>query len=346
MSNLFYTETGQPQLLSHGNTSSIRNEFILIRQAFDKLPTPTQVLASTANYGADTGGANAYVVNPTPVQTSYTAGMEVVFKALNTCTGSSTINVNGIGVVPLVRTDNSSTLSNDIVAGQIISARYDGVSSFQITQNTIGNAVSLAATLASANAAAAAATAASSAASTAASNATTAANNASAAATSAAAALSTKVTKAGDTMSGALNAAPQVTIASAGTVAIGAAAANSIVISGVTTITAFDSIPAGALRRVRFTGALTLTHNVTTLILPGAANITTTAGDSAVFESLGSGNWICISYNKAAGHVFSTWTVSEVSGKLYFSVGGVNKMSLDSSGNLITLANITAFGTP
>lgn len=110
------------------------------------------------------------------------------------------------------------------------------------------------------------------------------------------------VSKAGDTLSGALNNAPQVTLASASTVAIGAAASNSVIVTGTTTITAFDSIAAGALRIVKFSGALTLTYNTTSLILPGSANITTSAGDVAIFESQGSGNWTCVSYTRISGY--------------------------------------------
>jgi len=94
---------------------------------------------------------------------------------------------------------------------------------------------------------------------------------------------------------------PLVTIASASTVNIGAAASDNISVTGTTTITAFDSIAAGAVRTVTFAGALTLTHNATTLILPGSANITTAAGDVATFISLGSGNWRCVTYTKASG---------------------------------------------
>lgn len=52
-------------------------------------------------------------------------------------------------------------------------------------------------------------------------------------------------------------------------------------ITGTTTITAFacTTDKAGRLIMVVFDGALTLTHNATTLILPGGANITTAAGD-------------------------------------------------------------------
>jgi len=52
---------------------------------------------------------------------------------------------------------------------------------------------------------------------------------------------------------------------------------------------------------VKFAGALTLTYNASTLILPGGANITTAAGDTAIFLSDGSGNWTCLNYTKATG---------------------------------------------
>ncbi|MCY1288429.1 hypothetical protein D9M70_374690 [compost metagenome] len=101
---------------------------------------------------------------------------------------------------------------------------------------------------------------------------------------------------------GAINEAPAATLASAATVNIGAAASNTVSITGTTTITSFGSgTTSGAIRRVEFQGALTLTHNGTSLILPGAANIATAAGDAAMFRYLGSGNWRCINYQQAAG---------------------------------------------
>jgi hypothetical protein len=111
----------------------------------------------------------------------------------------------------------------------------------------------------------------------------------------------TKLPLTGGTLSGALNLAPIASLASASTVNIGAAAANDITITGTTTITAFDTIASGAHRSLIFAGALTLTHNGTSLILPSAANITTAAGDVAHFVSLGSGNWRCTGYMKADG---------------------------------------------
>jgi hypothetical protein len=90
-------------------------------------------------------------------------------------------------------------------------------------------------------------------------------------------------------------------IASATTTNIGAATGEFVDVTGTTTITGLGTIAAGIVRTVRFTGALTLTHNGTSLILPGAANITTAANDIAMFRSLGSGNWICVGYKKQDG---------------------------------------------
>ena len=127
---------------------------------------------------------------------------------------------------------------------------------------------------------------------------------------------------AGGTLTEALNHAPSVSLASAATVPIGAAAANAITITGTTTITAFDSIADGAIRVLTFAGALTLTHNATSLILPGGANILTAAGDVAVMMSLGPGNWRCIAYQRASGtalNVPHTWAVA---GEVKVPAGG------------------------
>ena len=112
-------------------------------------------------------------------------------------------------------------------------------------------------------------------------------------------------TAAGGTLTGALNWATAATVASASTADIGAAASNVVNITGTTTITALGTIAAGAMRWVKFAGALTLTHNATSLILPGAANITTAANDVGLFVSEGSGNWRCIAYQRADGSPFS-----------------------------------------
>jgi hypothetical protein len=91
------------------------------------------------------------------------------------------------------------------------------------------------------------------------------------------------------------------TIASATTCDLGSKAAHALEITGTTTITGFGTIKAGTVKFLNFAGALVLTHNASSLILPGGANITTAAGDTAVVRSLGSGNWRCLAFQRAAG---------------------------------------------
>lgn len=105
--------------------------------------------------------------------------------------------------------------------------------------------------------------------------------------------------------------ANQVDVASAATCDIGAAAALKVRISGTTTITSFGTT-AYAFKVILFSGALTLTHNAASLILPGGANITTADGDTAIATSDGSGNWRVRAYQRASGKPVVASTYADV----------------------------------
>jgi len=74
-------------------------------------------------------------------------------------------------------------------------------------------------------------------------------------------------------------------IASAATINLDTATGNFVHVTGTTSITAI-TLTDGRQRTVYFTGALTLTNGAS-LVLPGGANITTAAGDIAVFVADG-----------------------------------------------------------
>ncbi len=86
---------------------------------------------------------------------------------------------------------------------------------------------------------------------------------------------------------------PEVPVASAATVDLGAAGSHSIQITGSTTISSFGSSASllAPYYLIRFSGAMTLTYNASTLQLPGGTSITTSAGDSAIAQYLGGGAW-------------------------------------------------------
>lgn len=110
------------------------------------------------------------------------------------------------------------------------------------------------------------------------------------------------------------------TLASATTADLWSVRQGYVSVTGTTTITALASASAipGTLKVVRFTGALTLTHNATSLILPSAANITTAAGDSAVVLALTSTNVAVVSYSRASGQAVVNPSVA-VGTMLYYA---------------------------
>ena len=90
------------------------------------------------------------------------------------------------------------------------------------------------------------------------------------------------------------------TIASATTTDLSTVTAGYIVVTGTTTITALGTVSQGIIKILKFSGALTFTHNATSLILSGGASRTTAAGDVSVMHSEGSGNWREIGYTPAS----------------------------------------------
>ena len=108
-------------------------------------------------------------------------------------------------------------------------------------------------------------------------------------------------------------------IASAATTDLGAVEGLFHDITGTTTITSFGTVRAGVWKVIKFEGALTVTHNSTSLILPGALSINTAVGDIMHLCSEGSGNWRCLNYLPSGvpvANVTSTFTPIDSSGAL------------------------------
>jgi hypothetical protein len=125
----------------------------------------------------------------------------------------------------------------------------------------------------------------------------------------------------------------EVQVASAATADIGGANSLFVEITGTTTITSFGTTYNGP-RFVRFSGALTLTHNATSLIIPGGANVTTAAGDCAVvIPNGGSPNgWRVVSYFKAA---LVPGTATNVTGTVAIANGGTGQTTASAAFNAL-----------
>jgi hypothetical protein len=113
-------------------------------------------------------------------------------------------------------------------------------------------------------------------------------------------------------------------------------------VTGTTTITALATLQAGTIVALAFDAALTLTHNATTLILAGGANVTTAAGDIVVFVSEGSGNWREIGRNRQVTEAMltlddnTTWNASTTKHGFLKKLSNTSTEFMNGAGNWAT----------
>lgn len=232
--------------------------------------------------GTDGGAANAYTLTSTPALLAYSTRMIAVFSPTADNTGASTLNISGLGVKDLKSVSGAALLAGELVAGIVYAAFYNGTE-FRLLSITKGYADQLAFSAALPS---------------------QTGNAGKFITTNGTVASWTDTFTIPITFQSRVDEAKGADIASAATVNLSTATGNLIHITGTTTITAI-TIPSGAERTLVFDGALTLTHNATTLILPTGANITTVAGDSCQVRGDGSGNARVVSYQRADGTALS-----------------------------------------
>lgn len=91
-------------------------------------------------YAADTGSADTYAVSLSPAPGAYAAGQIFHFKATNANTGASTLNVNSLGAVSILKHGGTALASGDIPAGGLVTVMHDGTNLQMLSQ--LGNAPS------------------------------------------------------------------------------------------------------------------------------------------------------------------------------------------------------------
>jgi len=81
---------------------------------------------SSIYFGSDAGASDSYVITASPIPSSYTTGMMIVFKANTANTTGCTINVNGLGVVNIVKRVSTTLATGDILAQMFCWLVYNG----------------------------------------------------------------------------------------------------------------------------------------------------------------------------------------------------------------------------
>ena len=77
-------------------------------------------------YAAGVQTSNVYAVTLAPVIAAYITGMTIRFQADTANTGACGVAVNGQATVPLKKNVNVDPAPNDITAGEVVTATYDG----------------------------------------------------------------------------------------------------------------------------------------------------------------------------------------------------------------------------
>ena len=234
------------------------------------------------NFTVTSGGSsNAYTLTYSVAPAAYYTGQRFGFITNFSNTGAATVNVNALGaktikkLVAGVATDLSS---GDFASGDYIDVVYNGTNMVWINK---GQATTV-------------------------SSATDTSQGIVELATTTEVLTGTDTTRAVTPDALAALWEKGSDIASAGTLTIGEG--EYFHVTGTTTITDIDFGTAKDGRKaiLVFDGALTLTHNATTLILPGGASITTAAGDSCMVVQDNSDNVKVVWYQKADGSSVSS----------------------------------------
>jgi hypothetical protein len=132
------------------------------------------------------------------------------------------------------------------------------------------------------------------------------------------------------------------TLTAASTVDLNSATGNYIHINGTPpiTINSFGICPAGARFVLMFETAVTMTYNVTSLIIPGGTDKTVVAGDCCMIISEGGGNWRIVGYFVAAGA--GAGTITGVTAGTGLSGGGTSgAVTLNLANTAVTPAAYT-----
>jgi hypothetical protein len=107
--------TGLPTSTIDWNTQRITN---LGASTTSTGPTTiAQFQSNAAKTLGSVAGTNTITGSLTPALTAYTAGMVVIFTPANNNTGATTLNINGLGALDILKNDGDALVSGDLIAG-------------------------------------------------------------------------------------------------------------------------------------------------------------------------------------------------------------------------------------
>jgi len=145
--NDFYTKPADNTPLTTIRSADENSDRQSVETAFDKLPTENEL--KRAQYGVDESTiADLFEITVPYQDAGYTEGQEITFEAAITSTGTSSVQINGLGIVELVDINNQSLIAGTVTAGQLITMIYTSSGTFRLVNSTTDAATATTAAIA------------------------------------------------------------------------------------------------------------------------------------------------------------------------------------------------------
>lgn len=99
---------------------------VKLNSDLDALDSDVYALLTAANYGVDSGAANAMVITTAPTFSVLVEGLKVRVRVSATNSGATTLNANTTGVKTVIANDGSQLTAGALISGGIYEFTYDG----------------------------------------------------------------------------------------------------------------------------------------------------------------------------------------------------------------------------
>jgi hypothetical protein len=131
------SKDGQTMSTSNQPMGGFKHTGVAAATARNEYATAGQIQDASLIYGGDVGGtATALTVTLQPPLTAYTAGQWLAGKAILASAGAATLNINGLGAMPIKR-HQREIQSGDWLAGDILLLWFDGANFQLIAPNYV-----------------------------------------------------------------------------------------------------------------------------------------------------------------------------------------------------------------
>ena len=124
--NDYYNTPAIPTEYTLARAEPIKQQFAAIAAGFDKLPVPEDLHENRIGFAEAEGTADALLVNLPVSPVGYVNGLTLKVGIVTNNTGAVTVDVNGLGIVPVVGRAANPLAAGDLVAGTVETMTYYG----------------------------------------------------------------------------------------------------------------------------------------------------------------------------------------------------------------------------